>query len=963
MNLFDSIGLKADPFSTSPNVELFYPAVEHRQCLEGLELAIRMRRGLSVIRGGIGVGKTTISRKVIQNFKAESDDFDFYLILDPKFESEIILLKYIIELFGVNDTAESVQECRNIIENYLLKVGVEQGKTLVLIIDEGQNLPGEMLDVFRTLLNFETDDFKLLQLIIFGQPEMGTMIHKYPNFEDRISFDFEIGPIGLEDMKGMIDHRIEVTGGRAGSWFTEKAVLKIHKNTQGYPRKVTQLCHQLLLTMMSEEKNEINEEMVQRVIAGKVDTGGLLQQKKKNYNQIAVNKLLDVLRKDDPEDTVAEPEQVTDVALDDDWIGDNKPQAEPIIKKEEPFVEHPSEPEKKTAAAAMQEGDVIADSASFETPAQEEFIDKSDDDVLPQPGKYPPQIPPKKIPLDNVILGVSVDSGRIASALIEEVKGVKTLLTCDVFSANIRNLDPAKDPSDFSTACQNAMTRLEDGFSDRADIYKPASKSLNGKDTVALNINNDRMTMKLVEVPKENKKDKNQIIEWAVKKGLSFPAEDAIFDHTPGYNNYYYVGVGDNNALVGTSSFLTELGWEIRWWHPTTQAVFNAFIWNYPEHRQKTTLILHIGENTSHILGCVRGRIEIIESLRIGVQGLTDALRDQGHSTENWHERNEFQVPESFIRAMGGKVGRGKHDDIFRPVFDSWRQEIDRTINGIRKEFTIADDTEILLSGSAGDILHLDKFIEGTLGLTTHFLNPIRNLALSAGSINRESPSFHPTLLTTAIGSALTLPSSVNVLPASLKQNEILRWVNRAGLVASAAVFIIFLGITGTTKINLNSLNSKIRPMQEEKDQLSYVQGDHTILTENKNNVEQQLDNLSYDTDYFNRVLAINRFLSYYTPKEIRIDQLNFQEGWEIQAYKKIGRDLVKVVRKEDEHLRIVRIEGKVKSNPALLDRHFNNFLTTLEGSGLFQDVEVMSEASQVHIGSDNLQFQLKCII
>ena len=61
LNLFDSIGLSADPFSTSPNVDLFYPAVEHRQCLEGLELSIRMRRGLSVIRGGIGVGKTTIS--------------------------------------------------------------------------------------------------------------------------------------------------------------------------------------------------------------------------------------------------------------------------------------------------------------------------------------------------------------------------------------------------------------------------------------------------------------------------------------------------------------------------------------------------------------------------------------------------------------------------------------------------------------------------------------------------------------------------------------------------------------------------------------------------------------------------------------------------------------------------------------------------------------------------------------
>ena len=151
MNLFESLGLKADPFTTSPNVNLFFPATAHKQCLEGLELAIRMRRGLSVIRGGIGVGKTTISRKLIHNFKSESDIFDFYLILDPKFESELILLQHIIELFSINETGESVQKCRNIIENSLLRVGVDQGKTLVLVVDEGQNLPEEMLDVFRTL--------------------------------------------------------------------------------------------------------------------------------------------------------------------------------------------------------------------------------------------------------------------------------------------------------------------------------------------------------------------------------------------------------------------------------------------------------------------------------------------------------------------------------------------------------------------------------------------------------------------------------------------------------------------------------------------------------------------------------------------------------------------------------------------------------------------------------------------
>ena len=199
IELFKSIGLKSDPFTTSPNVEKFYPATEHRQCLEGLELSVRLRRGLSVIRGGIGVGKTTVSRKLIEIFSDESNTYEFHLIHDPKFETELIFLKHIIDLFGIKKKGDDVQSCRNIVENYLFKAGVEDGKVIVLIVDEGQNLPEQMIDVFRTLLNFETDEYKLLQLIIFGQPEMTKMLSNYPNFEDRIAFNFELGPVSLED--------------------------------------------------------------------------------------------------------------------------------------------------------------------------------------------------------------------------------------------------------------------------------------------------------------------------------------------------------------------------------------------------------------------------------------------------------------------------------------------------------------------------------------------------------------------------------------------------------------------------------------------------------------------------------------------------------------------------------------------------------------------------------------------
>ncbi len=967
MNLFDSIGLSSDPFSTSPNVDLFYPAVEHRQCLEGLELAIRMRRGLSVVKGGIGVGKTTISRKLIQNFRDESDDYDFYLILDPKFESEIILLKHIIELFGINDSAESVQDCRNIIENYLLKVGVEQGKTLVLIIDEGQNLPGEMLDVFRTLLNFETDDFKLLQLIIFGQPEMGKMIHKYPNFEDRISFDFEIGPINLEDMKGMIDHRIQITGGEAGSWFTEKAILKIHKNTQGYPRKVTQLCHQILLAMISEEQNKIDEEMVQRVISGKIDTGGLLKQKKKNYNQIAVNKLLDVLRKDDPEKEVSTSNTILE-DIDDEWIGASPAENNITPSEVQPSIVKPDPPKEQINLKQEKKqilSNVITEDGSKDVSTAKTLYEIIDDDFLPNQGKYPRGVTPSilnQLPFDKTYIGIHIDYGRIFATVIQEKNSVKTLLTHNSISTSAEYVESIDNAEEFIDICSELIDLCIDDLLDYGELYKSATKYLENKAPVALTINHDQILLLLVKVPKENQKEKGKIIEWTISKDLSFPIEDCIIDPVKGENDSFLVGVGDKSALNNVSKPLIDDGWNIRKLFPINQSIYNAFIWNYPEKKKKNTIIIHIGEKTGSILGSDKSGLKIIRPLYVGFESLKDALRDNGYSDEKLKSILTFQVPASLLTMFGKTVAKGEHDDISRAVFENWRQEIERTINGIRKDFKIIDGTDILLSGAVGDIKYLDSFIEGITGLSTTYLNPIRNLSMPP-DFDINTIEFHPSVFTASIGSALNIEKSVSILPKDLQQEETLRWVNRAGIVFSTLSLITILAISIKTKLNIDSLQSEIEPLRIENNKFGNVESNHTLLKTNKSNVEQQLEILKYDTDYFNRILAINKFLSYYTPKEVLIEELNFQEGWDVKGYKKVGRDLVKVVRKEDTHLRIVRLAGSVQSNTALLSSHFRNFLSSLEESGLFQNIEVMNESSQEELGRDKIQFELKCII
>ena len=129
--------------------------------------------------------------------------------------------------------------------------------------------------------------------------------------------------------------------------------------------------------------------------------------------------------------------------------------------------------------------------------------------------------------------------------------------------------------------------------------------------------------------------------------------------------------------------------------------------------------------------------------------------------------------------------------------------------------------------------------------------------------------------------------------------------------------------------------------MVVQKHSLDYVEDKHQLLSQNTTSVQQQIEKLSYDTEYSNRILQVNRILSFYTPKEIKISLIKFQKGWDVKGYKKIGRDLVPVVQKEDEHLRVVRLTGSVNSNPALLESHFNNFVAMLEETNLFKNIKI----------------------
>ena len=152
MSYFGVLNLEREPFSTSPDPTFFYRSTEHYTALNRLEIAIRLKRGLSLILGDVGTGKTTLSRTLLQSFSQEEDEYIFHLILDPSFKSEYQFFAHLTKVFGISPFFRSTIDQRDAIEKYLYQKCVEENKTVVLIIDEGQKLSLPHLEVLRTLL-------------------------------------------------------------------------------------------------------------------------------------------------------------------------------------------------------------------------------------------------------------------------------------------------------------------------------------------------------------------------------------------------------------------------------------------------------------------------------------------------------------------------------------------------------------------------------------------------------------------------------------------------------------------------------------------------------------------------------------------------------------------------------------------------------------------------------------------
>jgi len=263
MDYYAILNLKKEPFSNSPEPEFLYQLPEHTDCLQKLELALRLRRGLNVVIGDVGTGKTTLCRKLIQILSAtslESAEIETHLLLDPEFSTPLEFLQTFAAMLGVSTEKKETSpwHLKEKIKNSLFDKGVDGKKIVVLIIDEGQKIPAECLEILREFLNYETNEFKLLQIVIFAQKEFLLQLKKRANLLDRVNFLCHLKPLNFWQMRAMIDYRIKVAAAdeEMPSMFSFCGFLAVYLATQGYPRKVVLLCHQVILKMIVREKQK-----------------------------------------------------------------------------------------------------------------------------------------------------------------------------------------------------------------------------------------------------------------------------------------------------------------------------------------------------------------------------------------------------------------------------------------------------------------------------------------------------------------------------------------------------------------------------------------------------------------------------------------------------------------------------------------------------------------------------------
>jgi len=244
MSYLEHFGLTEEPFSNAPVSRFYFESPQHQQALVRLTHAVSRMRGLSVLVGDIGAGKTTLARRLLDALPEEEYEAALFVIIHSGVTASWLLRRIALQL-GVENPAQEKLALLSQLYQRLMQIH-EQGRKAVVLIDEAQMLETrELMEEFRGLLNLEVPERKLISFVFFGLPEIERNLRLDPPLAQRVAMRYRLEPLNPEATRSYVEHRIHTAGG-SHIPFTPAAIDVLHRLSGGSPRIINTLCDNAL---------------------------------------------------------------------------------------------------------------------------------------------------------------------------------------------------------------------------------------------------------------------------------------------------------------------------------------------------------------------------------------------------------------------------------------------------------------------------------------------------------------------------------------------------------------------------------------------------------------------------------------------------------------------------------------------------------------------------------------------
>ena len=258
----DQFHLTGDPFALTPDPAFLYLSEVHAEALAGLKLGIWERRGLLVMTGEVGTGKTTLAYSLLSQLDSQVETA---YLSNTLLSFEEILVSALRD-FGVPCERRKRLDLIEALNSFLRRAATE-GRIVALVIDEAQNLSHEAFEGLRLLLNFETYKTKLLQIVLVGQPELASRLAQpgLRQVRDRVAVNCRLDPLSRNETRRYIEHRLGMVGG-SSEIFTRPALGLLVRKSRGIPRRINILCHNSMLFAYGKDLERVNRSIVSQAV-------------------------------------------------------------------------------------------------------------------------------------------------------------------------------------------------------------------------------------------------------------------------------------------------------------------------------------------------------------------------------------------------------------------------------------------------------------------------------------------------------------------------------------------------------------------------------------------------------------------------------------------------------------------------------------------------------------------------